>query len=179
MTSTERSDSDRDNFYPPVGELIRGWVKLELLLLMWLTDLLGIDEFRSHVLWHSYGDLKSKLNLLKTLIKNFADEGLWEEAKTIFAGVEKIAENRFILAHTFGDVDEKANRLVFISDGADKDFFVDFAAQQTVDTGNLKDWIKDIGDSQKTIAEFKKKLVGAVHKTSLVHRRQSGIKSGG
>ncbi len=179
MTQTERSDRDGDDFYPPVGELIRGWVKLELLLLMWLPDLLGIDEFRSHVLWNSYGDLRSKLNLLKTLIKNFADESLWEEAKKIFAGVEKIAEDRHILAHTFGDVEEETNRLRYISDGADKDFVVNFLGEKTVDTGNLKDWIEDIGESRKSIAEFKKKLGGAVHKTSLVHRRSSGTKTGG
>ncbi len=177
MTSVERSD--RDDFYLPVGELIRGWVKLELLLLMWLPDLLGIDEFRSHVLWNTYGDLRSKLNLLKTLIRNFADESLWEEAKKIFAGVEKIAEDRHILAHTFGDVDEKTNRLLYISDNADKDFVVNFVGEKTVDANNLQDWIKDLGESQKSIAEFKKKLGNAVHKTSLVQRRLSGTKSGG
>jgi hypothetical protein len=179
MTSAQRSDRDRDNFYLPVGELIRGWVKLELLLLMWLPDLLGIDEFRSHVLWNSYGDLRSKLNLLKTLVKNFADESLWEEASKILAGVEKIAENRHILAHTFGDVDEKANRLLFISDNADKDFVVNFLGEKTVDTDNLKDWIRNIGESHRSIEEFGKKLGSGVHEESLMHRRSSRAGSRG
>jgi hypothetical protein len=153
------------------GEIIRGWVKLELLLLMWLPDLLGIDEFRSHVVWNSYGDLRSKLNLLKTLIKNFADESLWEAAKRILADVERIAEDRFILAHTFGDVDDSTKRLLFVSDHVDKDFVVNFVEAKTVDTDNLKDWIKDIGECHESIAEFKKKLGSGVHEESLVHRR--------
>ncbi len=176
MTSTERSD--RDNFYLLSGEVIRGWVKLELLLLMWLPDLLGIDKFRSHVVWNSYGDLRSKLNLLKTLIRNFADESSWEQAKKILADVERIAKARHVLAHTFGDVDERANRLLFISDNADKDFVVNFVGEKTVDTAKLKDLIEDIEESHERIAQFRKKLGGRVHEKSLVHRRLSRTKSG-
>lgn len=173
MTPAERSD--RDNFYSLTGEIIREWVKLEQLLSLWLTDLLGIDEFRSRVLWNSYGDLRSKLNLLKTLIRNFADESSWEEARGIFASSEKIAEDRFILAHTFGAVDAAASKLTFLSDKVDNDFIVNFVGEKAVGTDSLRSCLRDIGECQKSIREFKGKLGNQVHETSLVHRRQSRL----
>jgi hypothetical protein len=173
MTSPERTDRDQGNVYSLTGEIIREWVKLELLLSLWLTDLLGIDEFRSRVLWNSYGDLRSKLNLLKTLVRNFADESLWEEARGIFANSEKIAEDRFILAHTFGDVDAAAGKLTFISDKVDADFIVNFVGEKAIGTDSLRSWRRDIGECQNSIREFKGKLGNQVHEKSLVQRRQS------
>lgn len=173
MTPAERSD--QGNFYALTGEIIREWVKLELLLSLWLTDLLGIDEVRSRVVWNSYGDLRSKLNLLKTLVRNFADESLWDEARGIFAGSEKIAEDRYILAHTFGDVDATASRLTFISDKVDTNLIVDFVGAKTVDTDSVRAWLEDIGECQNKIREFRGKLGSRVHENSLAHRRQSRL----
>jgi hypothetical protein len=170
MTATERSA--RENLYSLTGELIREWVNLELFLSMWLIDLLGIDEFRSRVLWNSYGDLRSKLNLLRTLTRNFADESLWEEAREIVARTEKIAESRFILAHTFGDVDDAASRLTFNSDKADSDYLVDFVGEQAVDMDSVHSWIRELRECQNSVREFKVKLRNRVHDKSLVHRRQ-------
>ena len=117
------------NFYALTGQLIREWVKLELFLSLWLTDLLNVDEFRSRLLWNSYGDLRSKLNLLRTLVENYADESLWDESREILALTEKIAEDRFILAHTFGDVDAAASHLTFFSEKSD---------QEQIDTAHLQ-----------------------------------------
>jgi hypothetical protein len=175
MTPAERSDRYQDNFYSLTGEIIREWVKLEQLLSLWLTDLLGIDELRSRVLWNSYGDLRSKLNLLKMLVRNFADESLWEEARRIFANSEKIAEDRFILAHTFGDVDAAASKLTFICDKVDADFIVNFVGEKAVGTDSLQSWLRDIGECQNSIREFKGKLANQVHEKSLVQRRQSRL----
>jgi hypothetical protein len=171
MTPAERSD--RGHFYSLTGEIIREWVTLEQLLSLWLTDLLGIDELRSRVVWNSYGDLRSKLNLLKTLIRNFAAESLWEDARGIFASSEKIAEDRYILAHTFGDVDAAASKLTFISDKVDADFIVNFVGEKAVGTDSLQGWLRDIGECQTRIREFKGKLGNRVHEKSLAHRRQS------
>jgi hypothetical protein len=161
-----------DNFYSLTGELIREWVKLELFLSLWLTDLLSIDEFRSRVLWNSYGDLRSKLNLLRTLVRNFADESLWDEARNIITGCEKIAEDRFILAHTFGDVDSAASHLTFFSDKTDNDFVVNFVGEKSVDTAHLQRWVREINECQNSIREFKGKLHNRVHEKSLVQRRR-------
>ena len=177
MTSKSSKERDQDGFYPLTGELMREWVELELGLSMWLPDLLGIDGFRSRVLWNSYGDLRSKLNLLKTLIRNFADESLWQEAAKIFASVEQIAENRHILAHTFGNVDEGANKLVFNSDKLSNDFILNFVDEQTVASASVKDWLRDMQQCQQSIAEFKRKLGSGVHDETLMHRRQSGTRS--
>jgi len=150
------------NFYALTGQLIREWVKLELFLSLWLTDLLNVDEFRSRLLWNSYGDLRSKLNLLRTLVHNYADEGLWDESRDILARTEKIAEDRFILAHTFGDVDAAASHLTFSSEKSDK---------EQIDTAHLQRWVNEINECQNRIREFKGKLHNRVHEKSLVQRR--------
>jgi hypothetical protein len=175
MTPAIRNDGD--DLYMLSGKIIRDWVKLELSLSLWLPDLLGVDEVRSRVLWNSYGDLRSKLNLLRTLIRNFADEGSWQEAKAILSDVDKLAEDRYILAHTFGDVDEVKSKLRYYSDKTDGDFVLNFVEEKTVDSDNVKDWLKAMGETRKSIAEFTKKLGGGVHKTSLLHRRSSNPKS--
>jgi hypothetical protein len=136
--------TDRDNFYALTGEIIREWVTLEQLLSLWLIDLLGIDEHRSHLLWNSYGDLRSKLNFLKTLISHFAAETLQQESRDIFTTTEKIAEDRFILAHTFGTVDAAAGQLVY--------------ADKAVSTDDLRGWLQDIRGCQNSIRSFKSKL---------------------
>jgi hypothetical protein len=136
--------TDRDNFYALTGEIIREWVTLEQLLSLWLIDLLGIDEHRSHLLWNSYGDLRSKLNFLKTLISQFATEALQQESRGIFTTTEKIAEDRFILAHTFGTVDAAASQLVY--------------GEKSVSTDSLRSWLQDIKGCQNSIRSFKSKL---------------------
>jgi hypothetical protein len=150
------------NFYALTGQLIREWVKLELFLSLWLTDLLNVDEFRSRLLWNSYGDLRSKLNLLRTLVHNYADDSLWDESRDILARTEKIAEDRFILAHTFGDVDASANHL---------DFFSEKSAKERIDTADLERWVSEITACQNSIREFKGKLHNRVHEKSSVQRR--------
>ena len=150
------------NFYALTGQLIREWVKLELFLSLWLTDLLSVDEYRSRLLWNSYGDLRSKLNLLRTLVHNYAEEGLWDESRDILARTEKIAEDRFILAHTFGDVDAAASHLTYSSEKA---------GQEQIDTAHLQRWVKEINDCQNRIREFKGKLHNRVHEKSSVQRR--------
>ncbi len=172
MTPTEQSDRYQDNFYLLTGKVIRKWVELELNLLLWLVDLFGIDELRARIVWDSYGDLRSKLNLLKVLTRNFADEGLWEEANGIFSDVEEIAQNRYVLPHAFGDVDDTESRMVFISDKVGSDFVINFIEEKSVDTDILNRWIKDIDESLGDVAAFKRKLGGAVHGDSLMHRRQ-------
>ncbi len=171
MTQADRNDRYRDNFYLLTGEVIREWAKLELSLSKWLTDLLGIDELRARMIWDSYGDFRGKMNLLKTLTRNFADESLWPDAKKIFADVEKIAENRYILPHAFGDVDEMESKLTFFSEKFDSDYVVNFTQEKSVDTDVLKGWIKDIGDGQSRVVELKQKLGTSVYEDSLMHRR--------
>lgn len=173
MTATERGGPDRDDFYRLTGEVIREWANLELALSKWLIDLLEIDALRSRLLWDSYGDLRSKLNLLKTLTRNFASESLWPDAKEIFAVVEKIAGNRYILPHAFGQVDAAARRLSFFSEKADGDFVVDFVGERSVDTDVLKEWLDDMSRIQDRIEDFTGRLGGSVYEESLMHRRLS------
>ena len=150
------------NFYALTGQLIREWVKLELFLSLWLTDLLSVDEFRSRLLWNSYGDLRSKLNLLRTLVHHYADESLWNESRDILARTEKIAEDRFILAHTFGDVDAAASHLTFFSDKSHN---------EQIDTAHLQRWVGEINECQNSVREFKGKLHNRVHEKSSAQRR--------
>lgn len=165
------SSAKRDNFYRLTGEVIRGWAKLELCLSAWLIDLLGIDELRSRIVWDSYGDLRSKLKLLKVLTRNFADESLWKEANEIMADVETIAENRYILPHAFGDVDEAETTLTFASERADADFVINFLEEKAVGTSALRDWLDHIRDSQDRVTTFRSRLGTRVHQRSLMQRR--------
>lgn len=171
MTQAERNDSHRDNFYRLTGEVIRGWAKLELALSAWLIDLLDIDELRSRIIWDSYGSFGGKMTLLKTLTRNFAQESLWPDARTIFAEVEKIAENRYVLPHAFGEVDALESRLSFFSEKFDSDYVVNFVEEKSVDTEVLKGWVRDIDEAQKRVTELRQKLAGHVFADSLMHRR--------
>lgn len=173
MTLAEQSDRNGGNFYLLTGKVIREWVKLELSLSLWLADLLGIDDLRSRILWDSYGDFNRKVNLLKTLIKNFTEERLWQEADEIFANVENLAECRYILAHMFGEVDEKASKISYISDKTDHEFVIDFVGEKEVVANDLNKWIKSIIENKRDIVEFKTKLGSAVCEKSLMHRRLS------
>jgi hypothetical protein len=168
---------DGDNFYALTGEMIREWVNLEQSLSLWLTDLLGVDEARSRIVWNSYGDLRSKLNLLKALVRNFAADGAWEEAREILSRTETIAEDRFIVAHTFGQVDAGVSRLAFVSDKADKDFIIDLVSEKAVDTRALGTWLEGIRECQDSARAFRTKLVNRVHATTLAQRRVSHPRS--
>lgn len=172
MKLVEASNSNLDNFHLLTGKVIRGWAKLELYLSAWLIDLLGVDELRSRIVWDSYGDLRSKLKILKVLIRNFADDNLWEEAKEIVLNVENVAENRYILPHAFGDVDELERKMTFVSERADGDFVINFLEEKAVDTTVLKNWLDHIGECQDRVAVFGQKLGGSVHQRSLMQRRQ-------
>lgn len=171
MRVVDGSSAKRDNFYRLTGEVIRGWAKLELCLSAWLIDLLGIDELRSRIVWDSYGDLRSKLKLLKVLTRNFADESLWKEANEIMADVETIAENRYILPHAFGDVDEAETTLTFASERADADFVINFLEEKAVGTSSLRDWLDHIRESQDRVTAFRSRLGTRVHQRSLMQRR--------
>jgi len=171
MTLVERSSADRDNFYLLTGKVIRGWAQLELDLSTWLIDLLGVDELRSRIVWDSYGDLRGKLKLLKILTRNFADERLWEEAKAIISDVEIIAENRYILPHAFGDIDESERKLTFVSERADSDYVINFFAEKIVDTSTLKTWLGHISNCQSRVSTFRNQLGESVHQLSLTQRR--------
>ena len=173
MTSAEGRERDRDNFYRLTGEVIRRWAMLELSLALWLTDLLGIDELRARMIWDSYGSFGGKMNLLKALTRNFADESLWAEARTICLDAESIAENRYILPHAFGEVDAAERRLTFHSEKFDADFVVNFAEEKAVDTQILKSWMKALDDCQNRAAAFKAELRDRVHGKSLMHRRSA------
>lgn len=166
MTGEVRSD----DFYQLTGQVIRAWAKLELLLSQWLIDLLDVDELRSRIIWDSYGDFRGKVDLLKILTRNFADERMWIRAKGIFSDVEKIGGNRYILPHAFGDVDEGRKTLSFLSERPDGDWVVDFLQHRSVDTDVLTGWLREIAESQARVAAFKRELPGAVHRESLLHR---------
>jgi hypothetical protein len=165
--------NDGDNFYALTGEMIREWVNLEQALSLWLTDLLGVDEARSRIVWNSYGDLRSKLNLLKALVRNFAADSAWEEARGILARTETIAEDRFVVAHTFGQVDPAVTRLSYVSDKPDKDLIIDLVSGKEVDTRGLRTWLQGIRECQQSARAFREKLVNRVQATTLAHRRGS------
>ena len=163
-------DLHQDDFYELTGQLIRGWTKLELLLLQWLNDLLGIDELRSRIVWETCGSLPGKVHLLRVLVRNFADERLWASASSILTAVEKIAENRYILPHAFGEVNDARTALSFRSERPDEDFVIDFTRERRVDTDVLKGWLQEIDRSQQAISAVKRELAGAVHQESLKRR---------
>jgi len=55
----------------------------------------------------------------------------------------------------------------------DADFIVNFVGEKAVGTASLRSWLRDIGECQNSIREFKGKLGSQVHEKSLVQRRQS------
>lgn len=173
MASADGRAGERDNFYRLTGEVIRSWARLELALALWLTDLLGIDELRARMIWDSHGSFAGKMTLLKALTRNFADEGLWAEARAICADAEAIAENRYILPHAFGEVDAAERRLSFRSEKCDADFIIDFTAEKSVDTAMLGSWMRALDDCRNRADAFKAGLRNRVHETSLMHRRSA------
>lgn len=163
-------DGGANRFYTLTGQVIREWAALELALSQWLTDLLAIDELRARIIWDSYGDFRGKMNLLKTLTRNFADEGLWPEAWSVCAAIEVIAANRYILPHAFGEIDE-AGKLAFFSERADGDYLVDFTQEYSVDSDTLLEWLSDIVSARERAMAFKLSLSGRVLDDSLMNRR--------
>jgi len=174
LTPQDRYTAEEAEFYQLTGEVIREWIELELFLSQWLIYLLGVDEFRSRIVWDSFTSFRARANMLGKLIKNFADETVWGEGEAILKRVEKIADNRNTLAHTFGHLGERVGNLVFVKDTIDRGE-VNFTGARTVNRANLKAWIADINKTRGDVATFKReRLAGGVHRESLFHRRRLG-----
>ncbi len=110
--------------------------------------------------------------MLGTLVKNLADETVWEKDEALLRLIEKIAENRNILAHTFGHLGEQVGSLVFVKDTIDRGQ-VNFTGARTVNRANLKAWIADINKARGDVATFKReRLAGNARRESLFHRRR-------
>lgn len=155
------------------GKVIRAWADLELSLSSWLIELLPVDELRSRMIWDSFGDFRGKMGLLKTLVRNFADEDLWSPATAIFDAVEKLAAQRYILPHAFGRVDEAGSKLTFRSERAGEDCIVNFVDEASVDATLLKQWLDEIEQARSRAREFEADLRGKVHDRSLMHRSRA------
>ncbi|TPG42906.1 hypothetical protein EAH79_03480 [Sphingomonas koreensis] len=171
VTREERFAEEKSEFYRLTGEIIREWVELEVFLSMWLIYLLGVDEFRARVIWDGFRSFRARTNLLERLIRNFADESVWDEAFKILAKIQTLASKRNMLAHTFGHVGERANRLVFVQDLVDEKGEVNFVGQKNIDTANLRTWITEITEARNRVAVFKKdRLAPNIWDKPLMHR---------
>lgn len=170
MTRVDRKVDAGGSFYRLTGEVIRSWAALELSLSGWLVHLLSVDVLRARVIWDGFGDFRGKTNLLKTLTRNFAHESLWPAATGIFADVERIAGDRYILPHAFGEVDASESRLTFHSERHDDDFLVDFEVERFVDSATLEAWLGAIEDARVRAERFREGLVGQVFEESLARR---------
>lgn len=161
------SNEGNEDFYRLTGRVIRAWADLEQRLSGWLVELLGVDELKARIIWNSYGDLGSKLRLVKLLVRNFADQGLWSEAVALMSDVERIAGNRYILPHAFGKVDSEAGTLVFRSDQPGPDFALDFEVESRLEASTLKAWLEAIEACGARLAAFQESLVPAGRPGSL------------
>lgn len=174
MTSEERFAAEEAEFYRLTGEIIREWVELEVFLSMWLIYLLGVDEFRARVIWDGFTSFRARKTLVERLIRNFADEAIWEEAFALLAKIETLASKRNMLAHTFGHIGERTNRLVFVQDLVDNKGEVNFVGQKNIDTANLRSWIKEINKARNQVAVFKKaKLASNIWDRPLMYRKEN------
>ncbi|GAA0456619.1 hypothetical protein GCM10009095_25360 [Sphingomonas molluscorum] len=173
VDAQERYTAEEADFFRLTGEIIREWIELELFLSRWLIYLLAVDEFRARIVWDSFTSFRARLALVRKLIRNFADESIWDDAERILSKVEKIAEKRNMLAHKFGHLGERVGNLVFVEDAYDREGEANFIAVKSINRANLRSWLSDINTARNEAATFKQeRLATAIYRESLFHRRK-------
>lgn len=152
-TPEERMSGEYDAFYRATGELIREWAELELTFTFILSNLLGIDQFRSRVILGSLRSFESKRRIILQLSSTFAEDDLDKRIAFLMDRARKLSRNRNMLAHQLGGVASRTNQLVFISDTVDQESDTNFLTERIIDINTIRKWNDDIKSLRSEILD--------------------------
>ena len=164
-------------FHCLVGEAIRAWANVEGQLWLFVSMILGIDQFRARIVMGSIPGARAKREFVSRLAETYLDPSLLPKLRKLLARLKKLGRTRNILAHSLIHINVDGNKNVAFADvfSDEMDGGLDFDTYP-LPPNDVRMLVQALQTLQKELTEFIVECDGRVLTDARVHREDAEAK---
>lgn len=179
MTETPvKQQGDIPEFHRLVGEAIRAWANVESQLWLFVSMILGVDQFRARIVMASISGARAKREFVSRLAETYLDTSLLPKLRKLLERLKKLGRTRNTLAHSVMHINVDGKQNITFADvfSDEMDGGLDFASRP-LPVNDLKMLVGALEALQGDLIQFLVECDGHVYPDARVHRQDATTKA--